>query len=69
MKIILASKSKVRKDILTEHNIDCEVIQSNVDENPIKAALTTSGDLKILTVTSVITPSKPSDPVISPKKS
>ena len=37
MKIILASKSKVRKDILTEHNIDCEVIQSNVDEDPIKA--------------------------------
>ena len=32
MKIVLASKSKVRKDILTEHNIDCEVIQSNVDE-------------------------------------
>ena len=36
MKIILASKSKVRKDILTKHNIDCEVIQSNVDEDPIK---------------------------------
>ena len=31
--------------------------------------LTTSGDFKILTVTSVITPSNPSDPVISPKKS
>ena len=36
MKIILASKSKVRKYILAKHNIDCEVIQSNVDEDPIK---------------------------------
>ena len=36
---------------------------------PISAALTTSGDFKIFTVTSVITPNKPSDPVINPKKS
>jgi len=43
MKIILASKSKVRKDILTEHNIDCEVIQSNIDENPIKDSLIAEG--------------------------
>ena len=43
MKIILASKSKVRKDILTEHNIDCEVIQSNVDEDPIKDSLIAEG--------------------------
>ena len=43
MKIILASKSKVRKDILTEHNIDCEVIQSNVDEDPIKNSLIAEG--------------------------
>ena len=43
MKIILASKSKVRKDILTEHNIDCEVIQSNVDEDPIKDSLIVEG--------------------------
>ena len=43
MKIILASKSKVRKDILAEHNIDCEVIQSNVDENPIKDSLIAEG--------------------------
>ena len=41
--IILASKSKVRKDILTEHNIDCEVIQSNVDEDPIKDSLIAEG--------------------------
>ena len=43
MKIVLASKSKVRKDILTEHNIDCEVIQSNVDEDPIKYSLLAEG--------------------------
>ncbi len=43
MKIVLASKSKVRKDILTEHNIDCEVIQSNVDEDPIKHSLIAEG--------------------------
>ena len=43
MKIILASKSKVRKDILNKHNIDCEVIQSNVDENPIKDSLIAEG--------------------------
>ena len=43
MKIILASKSMVRKNILTEHNIDCEVIQSNVDEDPIKDSLIAEG--------------------------
>ena len=43
MKIVLASKSKVRKDILTQHNIDCEVIQSNVDEDPIKDSLIAEG--------------------------
>jgi len=43
MKIVLASKSKVRKDILTEHNIVCEVIQSNVDEDPIKNSLIAEG--------------------------
>ena len=43
MKIVLASKSKVRKDILTEHNIDCEVIQSHVDEDPIKDSLIAEG--------------------------
>jgi len=43
MKIILASKSKVRKDILNEHNIDCDVIQSNIDEDPIKDSLIAEG--------------------------
>ena len=31
-KIILASKSKVRKDILEKNNIKCKVIAPNVDE-------------------------------------
>ena len=38
-KIILASKSKVRKDILDRDNIDCIVEPSNVDEDIIKLAL------------------------------
>ena len=38
-KIILASKSKVRKDILDRNNIDCIVEPSNVDEDIIKLAL------------------------------
>ena len=38
-KIILASKSKVRKDILDKHKIFCEVVPSNVDEDVIKESL------------------------------
>ncbi len=38
-KIILASKSKVRKAILDKHEILCEVEVSNVDEDIIKKAL------------------------------
>ena len=38
-KIILASKSKVRKEILDKHNIFCEVKPSNVDEDVIKKSL------------------------------
>ena len=38
--IILASKSKVRKDILKNHGIDCEVFPSNVDEDSVKISLT-----------------------------
>ncbi len=37
--IILASKSKVRKDILEKNEISCEVIPSNVDEDIIKKSL------------------------------
>ena len=38
-KIILASKSKVRKEILDKHNILCEVKPSFVDEDVIKVSL------------------------------
>jgi septum formation protein len=38
-KIILASKSKVRKEILDKHNIYCEVKPSNVDEDVVKESL------------------------------
>ncbi len=41
--IILASKSKVRKDILDSHNIICNVEFSNVDEEPIKESLLKEG--------------------------
>ena len=37
--IILASKSKVRKEILSSNNINCEVIPSNVDEENVKVSL------------------------------
>ena len=43
MKIILASKSEVRKKILNEHNIKCEVFPSNVDEDEVKISLISSG--------------------------
>ena len=43
MKIILASKSGVRKQILDKHNIDNEVIVSNVDEDEIKESLIAEG--------------------------
>ena len=43
MKIILASKSGVRKKILDKHKIDCEVIVSNVDEDEIKNSLLDEG--------------------------
>ena len=35
-KIILASKSKVRKKILDENNIECKVFPSNADEELVK---------------------------------
>ena len=43
MKIILASKSGVRKQILDNHNVDCEVIASNVDEDEVKNSLLSEG--------------------------
>ena len=38
-KIILASKSKVRKEILDKHNLPSEVKPSNVDEDVVKESL------------------------------
>ena len=41
--IILASKSKVRKEILEKNNVYCRVIASNLDEDPIKQSLLKEG--------------------------
>ena len=38
-KIILASKSGVRKKILNQNGINCDVIPSNIDEDQIKVSL------------------------------
>ena len=43
MRIILASKSGVRKKILDENNIKNDVIESNVNEDDIKASLIAEG--------------------------
>ena len=43
MKIILASKSGVRKDILNKNDVDSIVVPSNVDEDQIKEALLEKG--------------------------
>ena len=43
MKIILASKSNVRKEILEKNNINPEVIISNVDEDEVKKSLLVEG--------------------------
>jgi septum formation protein len=43
MKIILASKSGVRKEILDKYNVDNEVIVSNVDEDEVKESLLNEG--------------------------
>ncbi len=43
MKIILASKSGVRKKILDKYKIDSEVIVSNVDEDEVKKSLLIEG--------------------------
>ncbi len=42
-KIILASKSKVRKKILEENGINCEVKPANVAEDLVKKSLITEG--------------------------
>ena len=39
MKIVLASKSGVRKEILRKNKIDCDVEPSNVDEEEVKISM------------------------------
>ena len=41
--LILASKSKVRKEILNKNNINCIVEPSNVDEDLVKESLLNEG--------------------------
>ena len=43
LNIILASKSKVRKEILDNNNISSDVEVSNIDEEPIKESLLKEG--------------------------
>ncbi len=43
MKIILASKSGVRKEILEKNNFICNVVPSNVDEDQVKDSLLAVG--------------------------
>ena len=39
MKIILASKSRVRKKILENHRINCSVVPANIDEDQVKESM------------------------------
>ena len=43
MKIVLASKSGVRKNILDKYGVDSIVSPSNVDEDQVKEALLNKG--------------------------
>ena len=43
MKIILASKSGVRKQILEKNKIICKVIPSNINEDEVKISLLANG--------------------------
>ena len=42
-KLVLASKSKVRYEILVKDSIDCKVEHSNIDEEPVKHSLLNEG--------------------------
>ena len=42
--IILASKSGVRKKILNQNDINCEVIPANIDEDSVKESLLKEGE-------------------------
>jgi len=43
VEIILASKSKVREEILKKNGIQCVVSPSNIDEDPVKQSLLNEG--------------------------
>ena len=43
VEIILASKSRVREEILKKNGIQCVVMPSNVDEDPVKESLINEG--------------------------
>ena len=43
VEIILASKSKVREEILRKNGIQCVVSPSNIDEDPVKESLLNEG--------------------------
>ena len=43
VEIILASKSKVREEILKKNGIQCVVFPSNIDEDPVKESLLSEG--------------------------
>ena len=43
VELILASKSRVRKEILNKNNINCIVEPSNVDEDLVKQSLLNEG--------------------------
>ena len=43
VEIILASKSKVREEILKKNGIQCIVFPSNIDEDPVKESLLNEG--------------------------
>ena len=47
-KIILASKSKIRKKILEQNDIFCEIIPSNIDEEQVKESLIKEKALPII---------------------
>ena len=48
MKIVLASKSGVRKDILNKNDIKCDVCPSNVNEDEVKNSLISTGASPLL---------------------
>ena len=48
MRIVLASKSEVRKIILDKNGINSEVLPSNIDEKEVKISLISKGATPML---------------------